>query len=316
MSDYWEDNLLEGSIGYVEVPITDRKVGMGRNWVRTQIPYRNGQGGEDTGRKAYTFNLTLPLYRGVKEEYYPDAYQRLIALLEDPDARGEVEYVDPEFGPLNVKIVDYDASTPSDKRNGVTLTVVLEELGFDSSLLDELRQPKLAGASRALFHAQTVDQEVAFLDVPEADKPGFSLTDTWRAFQASLDAGALAADEIAARLDEVYLVAEKFITFSAKDEIERWSLFNSVVMFAGAAEDFANDSAENQSGSSADLVETTLPVTMSAYDIASAYYGDAGRADEVIFNNPTAQPLAYPTGSTVRLSRDAKEPADRNRGQA
>lgn len=311
MADWWEENLVESTLGYVVVPVASRKLGVGRRVARTDYPYRKGQGVEDLGGKAQTFSVMLPLFRGVKEEYYPDTYQRLIALIEDEDQRGAVEWVDPEFGPIPVQIIDYDIDATAERRDGVMLVLLLEERGLDQSLLSNLTQPKLAGASRASLLATQVDQEVSFIDVPESEKPSFSLTQTWQDFQSALDTGALAADQIAAQLDEVYMVASRFLEFSAKDEIERWSLFNSVIDFAGAAEDAANQSAANQTNTAVGLIEVVLQADMSAYDIGAYYYNDASRADDIIGDNPTANPMRYLRGTTIRIGSDALTPTQR-----
>lgn len=315
MTDFFEANILEASLGYVTFPVTDRKLGVGRRLSRTEFPYRDGQGVEDLGRKANTYTVSVPLFRGIDESHYPDTYLQLIAVIEDAEQRGSVEFVDPEFGPVQVQIIDYSVESVGTRRDGVMLTLQLEEVGLDQSLLTNLSQPQLAGASRASLFADQADQEVSFIDAPADDKPQFSLGDTWRSFQEALDAGALAADEIAAKLDEVYSVANRFIAFSAVDEIQRWSLFNTVVTFVGAAEDYGNETSENQS-TGGKLQEVTLPADMSAYDIATHYYGDAGRADTVIFDNPTSQPMLYPRGAVVRLADDAKTPAQREAGPA
>lgn len=310
---YWEANLHGASLGYVEFPVSDRTVQTGRNFARHQLPYRDGQGGEDLGRKVYQWNLTVPLYRGMDwsgEELYPSTYLRLIAIIEDPELRGEVEYVDSEFGPFQVKILDYSMHTPADKRDGVDMQITLEELGFDASALSNISRPKVPGEAEASLFAASVDQDVDFVDVPQADKPSISLTQAWRDFQSALDAGALAADVVAERMDELYLVAEKYVNFSAKDEIQRWSIFTSTVRFLGAAEDVGNESARNENANTT-LIEATLPADMSAYDIATYYHDDAGRADEVIFNNQTSNPMLYSRGAVVRLNADAKTPSKR-----
>jgi hypothetical protein len=310
---YWAENLQQASLSYIEFPVGDRKLGTGRRKAKTQLPYRSGQLGEDLGRKVFTWTLTVPLYRGMDwptDTLYPDVYLRLLSLVTDETVRGEVEYVDPEFGPFQVSIEDYDISTPANMQDGVTLIIHLEELGLDQDLLGNLSPSKQGGATKALLAAQEVDQDVGFTVEAQEDKPDVSLGDAWKSFQAGLDAGALAADEIAAQLDDLYLTAEKFINFSAKDEIERWSLFNSVITFLGAAEDASDASASDQ-GSTATLIEAQLPADMSAYDIAAYFHNDAGRAEEVVFNNPSSNPLSYPRGSTVRVASDALTPEQR-----
>lgn len=314
MADYFELNILEASLNYVEIPVADRKLGVGRRLARTEIAYRDGQGGEDLGLKAQTFALTLPLFRGLDESYYPGTYRQLLAIIEDPELRGNVEYVDPEFGPIQVQILDYNIIATGKDRDGVMLTLDLEEVGFDQSLLSNLKQPILAGASRASLFAAQVDQEIAFIAIPASEKPGFSLSDAWNKLQSLIDAGANATDFIAAEIDQIYLLAERIIHFSLEDEIERFSLFNAVIGFAGAAEDFANQSAANQSasgGGAKALVEVVLPAEMSAYDIGAHYYNDASRADDIIFDNPTANPMLYPRGTVIKIGSDAQTPTQR-----
>lgn len=294
MAHYWETTLLTASLGYVEFPLSERQVSTGRNFARNVYPYRDGQGVEDLGRKVYQFNLTLPLFRGVDEALYPDTYLRLIAIIEDDDLRGEVEYVDPEFGPINVKIIDYSWHTAGERRDGGVLTIQLEERGFEQSLLNELGHFKNSGPSRAQKYAEDADFEIA----QTGESVDFSLTAAYQSFQAAIDEGALRTDEIAAQLDELYLVAQKAIAFSALDEIQRFSLYNSVIDFLGAAEDIAEDTSDKSVGAA--LIEVVLPDDMDMFQVAARYLKDSDRAEEVAFHNP-GNPLLYPRGSRVSV---------------
>lgn len=294
MANYWEQALLTASLGYVEFPVADRQVGVGRNFVRNVYPYRKGQGIEDLNRKVYTFNLTVPLFRGVDESHYPDTYLRLLSLIEDDDVRGEVEYVDPEFGPLNVKIVDYSWRTESKSRDGGVLTIQLEERGFEEELLANLSHFPSSGPTRAKQHAEDVDFDAA----ATGESVNWSLTTAWQTFQAAIDQGALRTDEIAAQLDEVYLVCEKVAAFSAQDEIERFSLYNSMIDFLGASEDVADDAADKSVGVA--LMEVVLPADMDMFQVAGRYLADSGRAEEIAFLNP-GNPLLYPRGQTLKV---------------
>lgn len=294
MPGYWEQTLLEASLGYVVFPVADRQVQTGRNFARNIYPYRDGQGVEDLGRKVYQFNLTVPLFRSVDAEHYPDTYLRLLSIIEDDDQRGEVEYVDPEFGPVQVKIVDYSWRTQAERRDGGVLTIQLEERGFEQSLLENLNRFADSGPTRAAQHAQDVDFDAA----ATGEEPGFSLTATWQAFQDAIDQGALATDEIAAALDEVYLVAEKVVNFSAKDELERFSLYNSLVDFLGAAEDVAEAAADKSVG--ALLVDVVLPDDMDMWQVATRYLADPDRAGEIAFHN-SGNPLLYARGQTLKV---------------
>lgn len=296
MSNFWEQNLLSPSLGGIEFPIDDRQVGLGRNFARSVYPYRNGQGVEDLGRKVYQFTLKVPLFRGVSEAHYPETYLSLLRIIEDDELRGEVEYVDPEFGPLDVKLVDYNWTTAADRRDGGVLTIQLEERGFEESILATLSHFAGSGPSRAAQHAADADFEIA----QTGERPGFSLTETWQSFQAMLDQGALAADELAARIDEVYFVAEKVITFSAVNELQRFSLYNSVVDFLGAAEDVVEDVKTRDGSRGRRAVEVLLPVAMDMYQVAERYLGDADRAEEVAYHNP-GNPLGYPQGQRITV---------------
>jgi prophage DNA circulation protein len=294
MADFWTDTTLTASLGFVAFPIADRQVSTGRNFARNVYPYRNGQGVEDLGRKVYQFSLTVPLFRGVDEAHYPDTYLQLLSIIEDDELRGEVEYVDPEFGPLDVKIVDYSWQTVAERRQGGVLTIQLEERGFEQSLLASLSHFAQSGPTRAAQHAHDVDFDVA----ATGETVDFSLTLAWQKFQAAIDQGALATDEIAAHLDELYLVAEKVVAFSAEDEIERFSLYNSLIAFLGAAEDIAEDAADKSIG--VQLIEIALPDDMDMFQIAGRYLGDAGRAEEVAFHNQ-GNPLLYARGQILRV---------------
>lgn len=310
MADYWQQNLLQASLDGVEFPVAERQVMTGRHFARYQYAFRDGQGVEDLGRKTYEFNLTIPLFRGVNVGHYPDTFNRLVAIVEDVELRGEVEYVDPEYGPFDVKIVDYSWSTDPARRDGGMLTLKLEERGFDQSLLQNLTSSSLSGRSRADALARTVDFELGTLpdvtqedlavafDTTDSGRP-FSLTQLWSDFQGALDQGALAADEIAAQLDELTFFAEKVLNFSAIDELKRWSIYNSTIDFLGAAQDVADETAKQSP--TLRVLEVVLPGDMSPYDIAQSYLGDAGRATEVMFANPSTNPLLYARGTLIRL---------------
>lgn len=304
MTDLWSKILLAASLDGVEFPVAERSMATGRRLARYPFPYRNGQGVEDTGRKIFTWKLVVPLWAGVDPKHYPGTFDDLLAIVEDENKKAEVEYVDPELGPFKVKVVDYTWQTVPEKRNGGILSIDLEERGFDQSILQNLNNPKLAARSRAKKAALAVDRKM--LDMGEdfqgiTRKPQFSLTEMWNDFQGALDTAALAADDYAAQIDEVTFVATKIMSFNPKEEIERWSIVQSCVDFIGAAQDVG----ESTSGSPADdgMIEVTLPDTMSMYEIATWRYGDSFRAEEISFNNPTPNVLAYARGSKVKVFR-------------
>jgi hypothetical protein len=305
-NDFWTENLQPASLDGIVFEIAERRVTTGRALARYRYPYRDGQGVEDLGRSVYVWNLEVPLYRSVGLAQYPGTLDDLIRLVEDADKKAEVEYVDPEWGPFRVKIPEngFEWSTTGETRDGGMLSLTLEEISFDQSVTQNLESPRLAGRANAAFLAGNIDNNLQNLDAPDIPSDidpneGFSLTDTWNAVQNGLDTAALAADDVAAKIDEVTLISQKILNFSAGDELERFSLYNSTVDFIAAAKDVGDDSGDAPPGET--LVERTLTATLSSFQIAQWLYGDSFRASEIEFNNPTPNPLAYPIGTTIKV---------------
>lgn len=300
--DYWTENLLPAKLGGIEIDIADRRVESGRQFARYRYPYRNGQGVEDVGRKIYVWTLKVPLFRGVGLGHYPGTVDAIVKLVDSDKTRGEVEYMDPEWGPFDVKIADWTWETNPEQRNGGVLTLVIEERSFDQSIEDNLNKPELAKRSLATKMANRIDYllDLEGTSLPDISKAkDFSLTEMWQDVQTALDTAALAVDDIAAHVDEIFLVGQDIYNFSAEDEIERFSLYNSVADFLGAVQDVGDDSGDLPPGER--MVNKVLPDTMSMYQIAQWLYGDPVRADEIVFGNPVPNPLAYPRGSTIRV---------------
>lgn len=299
--DYWSSNLMPSKLDGVEFFIQDRRIETGRSFARYRFPYRTGQGVEDSGRKIYIFHLTVPLYRDVAEGLYPGTADKLIAILDDEQKKAEVEYQDPEFGPFKVKVDSFVWDTNSTARNGGMLSLVLEEITFDQSITENLSKPQFGARTLASLRAASLDFAMDTLGVslPDITDSKFpSLTEMWESIQEGLDNAALAADGVAARIDEVTLVSQKILNFSAGDEIERWSITNSVIDFVGAAEDVGNDGDSAPAGEK--LQSFILPDDMSMYDIANWLYKDTIRAEEIAFNNPYSNPMNYPRGYPIK----------------
>jgi prophage DNA circulation protein len=302
MTDLWKETLVESSLDKVILDPTTRNVKTGREFTRYKYPYRKGQGVEDLGRKTYVWTLTYDLFAGISPKLYPGTYDELLAIIEDETKRGEVEYVDPELGAFDVKVADYDINTVGDRRNGASVTVVLEERAFDQSLLqNSAKLTARAAAAKAskdadyLFNQDPVPlEETDMVSTP-------TLTDAWRACQNALDTAALGADQVAAKIDEFVLVSEKFLSFSAEEEIARWSITCAVYDAIGAAYRVGDEQVKGE-GSSGKVMRYTLPDEMSAMEVAQRYYGDAGMAELVMFNNPTTNPLIYPRGFEILVT--------------
>lgn len=307
--DYWSQNLLPakltatlvaGAAPEVEFEIRERNVESGQRFARYVYSYRAGQGVEGLGRKIYIWNLKCPLFRGVGTNHYPGTLDNLVKLIEANN--GELEYMDPEWGPFRVIVADWGWQTVAELRNGGVLSLTLEERSFEQSISDNLNKPQLAKRALAAKLARSLDNALELLgtSLPAiTDKSkGFSLTEMWSSVQDALDSAAMAADEIAARIDEVFLVGQDVYNFSAQDEIERWSITNVVADFLGAAEGVGDDSGDIPPGER--MVTRVLPDTMSMFQIAMMLYGDSVRAEEIAFNNSVADPMAYPRGYRIK----------------
>jgi len=303
-SDWWTENLQPASLDGIVFEVASRTVTTGRELARYRYPYRDGQGVEDLGRAVYVWQLKIPLFRGVGLAQYPGTLDSLVALVDDSARKAEVEFVDPEWGPFQVKIPrdGFQWETVAEARDGGILSLTLEEISFDQSITQNLSKPALAGRARAAFLASGIDNNLALLNtsLPDiADSDGLSLTDLWNKAQDGIDQAALAVDDVAAKIDEVVLISQKVMDFSAGDEIERFSLYNSAADFAAAATDAGNDSGDAPPGET--MVTRKLPTTMSMYAISTWLYGESYRADEILFNNPTTNPLAYPQGAVIKV---------------
>lgn len=302
MSDLWEDTLLQGALDGIEIDIANRNVKTGRDFTRYKYPYRKGQGVEDLGRKTYVWTLTIPLYAGVSPSHYPGKFDQLLAIIEDEEKRGEVEYIDPELGAFDVKVVDYDWTSDAQARNGATLNVTLEERSFDQDLLQNLSSGKLSQRAAAAKAAQNVGyllEGVNYADPLDRPLGGFLLALIWAAVQATLDTIALGADQVAAAIDGYVVTSEKVLDFSADDEIGRWSIACATYDAIGAAYAVGDESATLGSGGS--LVEYTLADEMTAMEIAQKYYGDAAQASQVMFDNPPPG-ILYPRGARILVA--------------
>lgn len=301
MTTYFAEHLLGAQLGDVTFEAENRRIESGREFARVRYPYRSGQGVEDLGRKIYIFTMDVPLFRGVREIDYPKTSDSLLALVTDENDKGELVYIDPEFGAFDVKIADVDWTISAQEQDGGRLRLTLEERSFDKDLLENVNNGKLAARGKAATSSARADYLIDTQFAPEvdADDPDeFRLTDAWNAVQEALDTAAMSADQIAATIDEYTSVAQRALTFSAKDEIARWSITCAVVDAVGFAFIAGDDAATD--GAAKGLREITLPTEMSMYEIAAQYLGDPSRAEEVAFQNPSfSSCFSYPRGSRI-----------------
>lgn len=303
-NDYWSDNLIDASLDGVDFLISTRTVKGGRAFARRRFPYRDGQSVEDTGREPYVFELEIPLYRGVSDSLYPARQVELLAVFDDAEKKGEVEYVDPEFGALNVKVSDWSWKTEPSARNGGLLSLVLEERTLDRSITDELR----LNSTLQIMVLAAINLDLAIdqsgLDLTELPEEDFGnwedkIDDLTSKFTDVL----LAADDIAAEIDAVTMTLNRLMAFDLGDEISKWSIVNSVVDLLGALHLYGEEQSKGGSGNKQQIkfIDWTVPSDMSKYDIAMRLYNDSIRADEIEFNNPTPNPMNYPRGTRLKV---------------
>ena len=297
---YFTQNLLEAQLGDIVFDASSRRIEFGREFARIRYPYRSGQGVEDLGRKIYIFTLEIPLFRGVRESDYPKTSDGLLALVSDEDNKGELPYVDPEFGAFDVKIADVSWSIDAMATDGGNMVVTLEERAFEQDLLQNINNGKLAARGNASKAAERSDylMDAQFDPILDPINPeSFSLTDAWNTTQNALDTAAMSADGVAAQIDEFVSVAQRALTFSARDELARWSITCSVVDAIGFAyatgDDAATDSAPNG------FREIVLPTEMSIYEIAAKYLSDPSQAERIALDNPTDTGFLYPRGASL-----------------
>jgi prophage DNA circulation protein len=300
---YWSENLLGAELGGVAFEPESRRVENARDFTRYRYPYRTGQGVEDLGRKPVVFTITVPLFSGVRTSDYPGTADKLLELVQNETHKGELEYIDPEYGAFDVKIVSHDWSVNASERNGGHLTLVLEERDFGQDLLQNMSSGKLAArglAAKAAASADYLIDTVFVTDELEPPEDGFSLTEAWAKVQDALDSAALSADSVAAYIDEYVSVATKALNFSPSEEIARWTITNAVYDAIGFAFDVGDDAATGELGDK--FTEVVLPDELSIYEIAQRYYGDASRAEDVAFHNSFVNPMLVPRGTTILVA--------------
>lgn len=310
----WDQILHTPKLGGVGIDLERRNVRGGRMFARHQYPYRDGQQVEDTGRAPFSFELSIPLHASIDSSDYPDKFEQLRSLVENDDIAGEVEYVDPIMGPIDVKIVHYEWEDSARVRDGCTLRVRLEEATTEAYLQIDTQSADPQSASEN--SAASADSGLADTGVTEdavvsawADA-GVSLSGTELDFSAgqiflslhanfftelsgaSFDSGRIGrlVDTYRARLDAVAEMDE-MRTAAA------WSVRVACIQMA----DSMTQAAEAGLAALPPVITWTVPRRLSSMEIAVALYGDNTRREEVELRNPVQNPLFYNAGSQVRV---------------
>lgn len=310
----WEDVHHTPRLGGVEIDPSRREVRGGRHFGRHLFPFRAGQEVEDTGRRPMIFDLDIPLFDGVDPNAYPGKLEQLRELFDSPETQGELEYVDPLLGPIQVKVADWDFSEGAEDRNGGFLRVVLEENSTDAFLASDIG--RLDPRADAEVQAVAVDAGLSDVGLDEGElvtawaDAGVPLTGIEVQFEAgslflhivdtffeTIEAAALAADEVAAVLDAHRLRIDRLLAFDPVREVRGWSIWHSAVGLSGSMTRAAESAFESQPP----VVLWPVPRRMSHFEISMSLYRTPNRAREISRRNPVRNPLFYPEGMQLRV---------------
>ena len=308
----WAD-MPTASLGGVEFPLGYSQRSGGHRVARHQYTGADSQETEGLGRTPYVYELTVPLYASVNKAHYPDRKKEL----EEQFAKdgGRNEYIDPEDGPVFVRVVSFPWHRDPMKRDGGYFQISLEEHrpeGFGDLISDIITDPLgLARDQAGAVDAGLEDAGVEDQDLIDAfDEGGYPLSaeeldydqgsmilhmvDT---FFATIEAGAMTFNELSAELDAISWRINRIRNFDILQEIERWQILHSLV---GLRESCSTGAEKSYSRGPA-WVAWTVPAKMSSLQISNKLYGTPDRADEIEEYNPVRNPLFYPKGMVLTV---------------
>jgi prophage DNA circulation protein len=318
MSDYWEDSLMPASFAGVRFPSQTIGRTGGRRAVAHEYTFRDGQDLEDTGRKAYRWTIKIPLFAGMEPEdpaipLYPDTYELLVAVFEGRQDLAEGEYVDPEHGPIQVKVVEHDWELDAMGRNGGTFTIQMEEINdapfataiflLDAQATAESYATEIDGSIGEVAAAEDISAAWSDEGVPDNDldlAAGEMFLNMVDSFFTDIDDAALAADDVAMVVDRYQSRINRVLRFSAMRDVSNWSLMASLARLA----DTLRLAGEAKQNSRPNIVDFVVPWVMSAKEIAFQLYGDPSRSEEIVRRNPYRRPNSYPRGRVLKVQSE------------
>lgn len=306
----WDD-LQPATFEGVEFPLASKRMSGGRAIRRNRYPYRAGQAIEDTGREPYSFELEIPLFAGMDPALYPNRYEELLLVFNDTRTTGEGEYVDPELGPINAKVVSWDWAEDAMRRDGGILTVRLEEVSFDAQVFSvDTRDPQ-ATAER---EAEALDDELEGLGADEAEleesfkKAGVGLDpdeldkgsgELWTTqvtrFVERIEDGVQSVEDVVARVENIRSRVAIFNAHPLMQLPEATPANHAAARLAAAIVDLGAALLAQ----TAPVVAHTVMETMSVYELSSLLYGTPDRADEIMQRNPSPDPLFIRPGTVL-----------------
>ena len=306
----WIDTLSPYKLDGIEFDASERVKRGGRAIVKRTYPYRDGADHEDLGREAYSYKLTIPLFNGVNPEHYPNLFDQLRAVCENPPST--LEYQDPEDGVVVVSVVSFDSGLDSGMRDGTVLTIELEERQLDIANLGRTLRSDV-GLSDPEELAASLDDAMAAAGIDEATvtdgfaKKGVELDvdetgaagSLWEAqvseTLARIDDGAQTSDAVLAHVERIRTRLDVVTSLEAAQSAEGHPVYEAAMRLAASLEQTARELA----ASAPSLVEHTTLVETSIFDVAHSLYGDHTRVEELLARNAMADCLFIPPGTVL-----------------
>lgn len=307
----WEDMPI-ASLGGVEFPIGYSRRDGGHSVARHRYDGADSQETEGLGRTPFVYELTVPLYASVNAAHYPGRKKEIEEELTRDGGRNE--YIDPEDGPVKVRVISFPWHRDPMRRDGGYFQITLEEHRetIEELIADILADP--LGLARAEAEAADAGLEAAGIadqDLIDAfDEGGYPLSDEELdadqgslllnmvdTFFTTLESGAMAFNEVSAELDAIRWRINRVKNFSILQEIERWQILHSLTGMAEAC----STGAEKSYARGPSYIEWTVPAKMSSVQISNRLYSTPNRAEEIEEFNPVRNPLYYPKGMVLTV---------------
>lgn len=288
------DKLQRASFFGIEFPVQSVKI-RGR-LRRHEHEYLRVPGAvnEKLGRGLYTIEMEAVFDANIKGygPLWPNSLGQLREVYEQ-ELTGPI--VVPTIGTIPGFITEWDQTAEMGKRrSGETLRIpFLEdqtELFLTEALLDVERKAAQSAAEK--FQLTRADFEVG-----EADRNLFDkIQDGANQVLALRDQGELYGGLAAAKVAGVTnLLNEADQTAESLKNPQNHELFSAMAELWDAMIDFGRNLAESPRGAR----QYRVPRLMSVSDIATAIYGDTGRASELMLNNDLEDPFAVPAGEVL-----------------
>lgn len=318
----WDEILLTASIGPIdgsgeklEFPVRTRTVTGGRMGASRRYPYRNGQDYEDTGQEPLSLQFTVELYEDVDPSHYPSLFFDLIDFLDGDEALGQAELIDPELGPLPVRMMPWRWSSSAENRNGGVLDLAFETIGEEGAILyvdDSLYTP----TAQADIAAANVDQQIADSNISaetiddafdEYDvaltaaeiRAGLNMPARWSNLLArykSTVTSPVSSTNVATSVDIMRRRIEAMQSVSVDlSPDEAFPIISNCNVLMGAVTDIGQEAFQD----SPRVIEVEVERDSSIYEVAVQRFNDVNYSDILIDLNPTVPTNFIPAGTII-----------------